>query len=90
LARLEPVDTTPCEQDLVSRIGPGIERWWNDLGRPDLTPAVVDRLVAAFGAAETRPIAELEAERDALLLALLETLQATRQSLAQRSGETPR
>jgi carnitine 3-dehydrogenase len=75
---------------LLEHIGPGIERWWNDLGRPDLTPAVIDRLVAAFGAAETRPIAELEAERDALLLALLETLQATRQRLALGSKETAR
>ena len=23
---------------LLEHIGPGIERWWNDLGRPDLTP----------------------------------------------------
>ena len=75
---------------LLEHIGPGIARWWNDLGRPDLTPAVIDRLVAAFGAAETRPIAELEAERDALLLALLETLQATRQRLAEASRETAR
>jgi carnitine 3-dehydrogenase len=74
---------------LLEHIGPGIERWWNDLGRPDLTPAVVDRLVAAFGEAETRPIAELEAERDALLLALLETLQATRQGL-EGVGESAR
>jgi carnitine 3-dehydrogenase len=66
---------------LLEHIGPGIERWWNDLGRPDLTPAVIDRLVAAFGEAETRPIAELEAERDALLLGLLEMLQARRQGL---------
>jgi carnitine 3-dehydrogenase len=73
---------------LLEHIGPGIERWWNDLGRPDLTPAVIDRLVAAFGAAETRPIAELEAERDALLLALLETLQATRRLWAKGAGET--
>jgi 3-hydroxyacyl-CoA dehydrogenase len=75
---------------LLEHIGPGIERWWNDLGRPDLTPAVIDRLVAAFGEAETRPIAELEAERDALLLALLETLQATRRGLAESPGGSAR
>jgi len=40
---------------LLEHIGPGIERWWNDLGRPDLTPAVIDRLVENFGQAETRP-----------------------------------
>ena len=67
---------------LLEHIGPGIERWWNDLGRPDLTPATIDRLVAAFGQAETRPIGQLEAERDTLLVALLETLQTTRRRLA--------
>ena len=75
---------------LLEHIGPGIERWWNDLGRPDLTPAVIDRLVEAFGRAETRPIAQLEAERDALLVALLETLQATRRRLATGLEETTR
>jgi carnitine 3-dehydrogenase len=75
---------------LLEHIGPGIERWWNDLGRPDLTPAAIDRLVEAFSAAEARPIRQLEAERDALLIALLETLQRTRRSLAGRSGEPAR
>jgi 3-hydroxyacyl-CoA dehydrogenase len=70
---------------LLEHIGPGIERWWNDLGRPDLTPAAIDRLVEAFGKAETRPIAELEAERDTLLVALLATLQTTRGQLAERA-----
>ena len=70
---------------LLEHIGPGIERWWNDLGRPDLTPDAIERLVEAFGEAEKRPIAELEAERDALLLALLETLQSTRRQLAERA-----
>jgi carnitine 3-dehydrogenase len=67
---------------LLEHIGPSIERWWHDLGRPDLTPAAIDRLVEAFDRAETRPIAQLEAERDALLVALLETLQTTRRQLA--------
>ena len=70
---------------LLEHIGPGIERWWNDLGRPDLTPAAIDRLVEAFTRAETRPIAQLEAERDALLVALLETLQTTRRNRADRA-----
>jgi carnitine 3-dehydrogenase len=69
---------------LLEHIGPGIERWWNDLGRPDLTPAAIERLVEAFGQAENRPVRQLEAERDALLLALLETLQSTRRRLAER------
>jgi carnitine 3-dehydrogenase len=70
---------------LLEHIGPGIERWWNDLGRPDLTPAAIDRLVEAFGQAEARPIRQLEAERDALLVALLESLQNTRRRLAERA-----
>ncbi|MGH6896598.1 MAG: 3-hydroxyacyl-CoA dehydrogenase NAD-binding domain-containing protein [Geminicoccaceae bacterium] len=70
---------------LLEHIGPGIERWWNDLGRPDLTPAAIDRLVEAFGRSETPSISQLEAERDALLVALLETLQSTRRRLAERA-----
>jgi carnitine 3-dehydrogenase len=70
---------------LLEHIGPEIERWWNDLGRPDLTPATIDRLVDAFAQTELRPVRQLEAERDALLVALLETLQATRRQLAERS-----
>jgi carnitine 3-dehydrogenase len=69
---------------LLEHIGPSIERWWNDLGHPDLTPAAIDSLVEAFERAETRPLAQLEAERDAILLALLETLQTTRRRLAGR------
>jgi 3-hydroxyacyl-CoA dehydrogenase len=72
---------------LLEHIGPGIERWWNDLGRPDLTPAAIDRLVEAFNQAERRPIAQLEAERDALLVTLLETLQTTRSTLAKGKEE---
>jgi 3-hydroxyacyl-CoA dehydrogenase len=75
---------------LLEHIGPGIERWWNDLGRPDLTPAAIDRLVEDFARAERRPVRQLEAERDELLVALLESLQTTRRRLAERTGqETP-
>jgi 3-hydroxyacyl-CoA dehydrogenase len=75
---------------LLEHIGPGIERWWNDLGRPDLTPAAIERLVGAFDRAEARPIRQLEAERDVLLVALLETLQSTRRRLAEGTEEAPR
>jgi len=67
---------------LLEHIGPAMQGWWQDLGRPELTPAVIERLVAAFEATRPPPIAQLEAERDALLLALLDTLQATRSALA--------
>lgn len=67
---------------LLEHIGPGIESWWRDLGRPNLTPDAIDRLVAAFQASGPRPIAELAADRDALLIALLESLAETRRALA--------
>jgi 3-hydroxyacyl-CoA dehydrogenase len=72
---------------LLEHIGPGIERWWNDLGRPDLTLDSIDRLVAEFARVEARPMRQLEAERDVLLVALLETLQSTRHRLAERTDE---
>jgi carnitine 3-dehydrogenase len=71
---------------LLEHIGPGIETWWNDLGRPDLTPEAIDRLVEAFDASNLRSIEDLAAERDALLVGLLENLAETRRALA--SGET--
>jgi carnitine 3-dehydrogenase len=74
---------------LLEHIGPGLERWMNDLGPLAITPEVIDRLVADFEASRPPPIAELEAERDALLLALLETLQATRRELAAARKEGP-
>lgn len=67
---------------LLEHIGPGIETWWNDLGRPDLTPQVIDRLVELFDRGERRPIQDIAAERDALLIALLESLAETRRALA--------
>jgi 3-hydroxyacyl-CoA dehydrogenase len=67
----------------LEHIGPGIEEWWNDAGRPDLTPEVIDRLVEAFDAGEQRSVQELAAERDALLVALLQSLAEARRALAQ-------
>jgi carnitine 3-dehydrogenase len=71
---------------LLEHIGPGIESWWSDLGRPDLTPDVVDRLVGMFDTSNTRNIQDLAAERDALLVALLESLAETRRGLAARNA----
>jgi carnitine 3-dehydrogenase len=64
---------------LLEHIGPGIQRWWSDLGQPALTPEVIDRLVRAFEAGAPRPMAELVEERDALLIALLETIESIRE-----------
>jgi carnitine 3-dehydrogenase len=63
---------------LLEHIGPGIESWWSDLGRPDLTPEVIDRLVLMFEASNTRSVEDLAAERDALLVELLEALSEAR------------
>ncbi len=67
---------------LLEHIGPGLQRWMDDLDRLDITPEVIERLVAAHAASHPPSIERLEAERDALLLALLETLQATRRRVA--------
>jgi carnitine 3-dehydrogenase len=71
---------------LLEHIGPGIQRWWSDLGRPLLTPEVIDRLVSAFEAGRPRPMPELVEERDALLIALLQTIESIRQT-QKGSGE---
>ncbi len=67
---------------LLEHIGPGLQRWMDDLHELRITPAVIERLVAAHEASHPPSIERLEAERDALLLALLETLQAARRQLA--------
>ena len=67
---------------LLEHIGPGLQRWMDDLEGLRITPEVIERLVAAHEAGEPPSIERLEAERDALLMALLETLQTTRRQLA--------
>lgn len=59
------------EHFLQHLAGP-FSRWWEDLGRPELTPELRARLIAGVQAeSKGRTIAQLEAERDAALLALL-------------------
>jgi carnitine 3-dehydrogenase len=70
---------------LLEHIGPGLQRWMDDLQGLRITPEVIERLVAAHEAGHPPSIERLEAERDALLLALLETLQTTRRQLAEGS-----
>jgi hypothetical protein len=60
-------------------------RWWDDLGTPQLTPEVREKIIAGVREeAAGRSVAELEKERDRLLLALL----ALRQTAP--GGLTPR
>ncbi len=66
---------------LLEHIGPNIDRWWQDLGTPSITPDNINKLVAAWDAGNPPSHETLSAERDTLLLALLETLQKTRTEL---------
>jgi 3-hydroxyacyl-CoA dehydrogenase len=59
------------EHFLAHLSGP-FSRWWDDLGRPVLTPELKDRLIDGVKAeAAGRTIVELEKQRDDLLLQLL-------------------
>jgi 3-hydroxyacyl-CoA dehydrogenase len=57
---------------VLAHLGPPMEAWWNDLGRPALTPELVAALVAGVDA-ELAGISatDLEARRDSVLDALL-------------------
>lgn len=65
--------------NFLDHFGPAIEDWWADMREVSLTPQVRAQLSAAaeeaFGA---RGIPALAAERDALLLAMMETLAKAR------------
>ena len=56
----------------LDHLGPSQEKRWASLGQPQLTPAVKDAIVRGVEAeAAGRSIAELSAERDAMLLQVL-------------------
>jgi hypothetical protein len=56
----------------LSHLGPSQERRWSTLGTPRLTPEVCDLLIAWVDMeAAGRSVAELEASRDAGLIAAL-------------------
>jgi 3-hydroxyacyl-CoA dehydrogenase len=66
--------------------------WWKVLGSPELTPEVQNKLIAGLHAeVGTRTVADLEAQRDEILLGLLElraryeTPAVTRQMVARAS-----
>lgn len=63
----------------LDHIGPSMEGWWRDLGSPTMTPEIARRLAEGVAAeAHGRTTAEIAAERDRLLLALIELLQRER------------
>ncbi|HEV8025803.1 MAG TPA: 3-hydroxyacyl-CoA dehydrogenase NAD-binding domain-containing protein [Stellaceae bacterium] len=56
-----------------------MQSWWNDLGNPEMTPEVQRRIIDGVAAeAAGRSIADLAAERDRCLVALLETLRSAK------------
>lgn len=63
----------------IAHLGASQEGRWAELGRPKLTPELTARLVAGVEAeAAGRSVAELERERDAGLVAVIEALRAHR------------
>lgn len=63
----------------LDHLGPAQERRWADLGEPSLSEAVKAALVAGVDAeAAGRSLPDLEAERDAALVAVLKALAAAR------------
>jgi 3-hydroxyacyl-CoA dehydrogenase len=56
--------------------------WWPLLGNPELTPAIQKQIVEGIeDEADGRTIAELAAERDRCLIAILETLKTAREGV---------
>ena len=56
----------------LRHLGPSQERRWSTLGAPQLSPETCDKLIAGIEAeAAGRSVAELEAERDRQLMAIL-------------------
>ncbi|MBM3599928.1 MAG: 3-hydroxyacyl-CoA dehydrogenase [Alphaproteobacteria bacterium] len=65
--------------NFLEHFGPPIESWWDTLGSPRLTEDVRPKLIEGVAAeAGGRSVAELAAERDAALIAVLEALAKTR------------
>ena len=65
-------------ENFLEHLGPATESWWADLGTPQLTPEVKRKLIESVEAENAgRCVAELAAERDRRLLALLAALHGT-------------
>ncbi len=69
-------------ENFFAHFGPSMERWWADLGTPELTPELRRRIVDGVAAeGGGRDAVAMARERDALLLALLVALQKARADL---------
>ncbi|MBL4928990.1 3-hydroxyacyl-CoA dehydrogenase NAD-binding domain-containing protein [Fuscibacter oryzae] len=65
-----------CEQFTQS-----YTEWWDDLGKPQLTPETIDRLVSGLSEEiDGRDYATLRQQRDSQLIAVLKALSETRRS----------
>lgn len=63
----------------LAQLGPGVERWWADLGQPSLTPEVSAKLTAGIvEEVGDRRMDDITAARDAALIGIQEVLQKTR------------
>lgn len=63
------------------RFAPSFHRWWEDLGRPELTPEAISALVAGVKAEENgRSFNEVVSERDKLIVAMLTATRSIRDS----------
>ena len=59
----------------MEHLGPANEVWWRSLGQPTLTPALQRAIVEGVAAeAKGQAVPDLAARRDALLVALLQTI----------------
>ncbi len=66
----------PGLEVFCERFGPSMERWWADLGEPQLTPEVIAKLYAGvLDEAAGRDFETLAGERDDKLIGLLQALQ---------------
>jgi len=66
-------------QHFIDHIGESQVRRWKTLGHPALTPELGEKLVAGVAAeSKGRSIADLEAERDACLIAVIKALRSAR------------
>ncbi len=78
---------------MLEHFGPALQLPWTKLEAPDLTPELIDRMVAGTGEqAGERTIAELERQRDEYLLAVMYALRESRLGagavIAAREGRT--
>lgn len=68
-------------ENFVEHFGPPMESWWDDMRRPALTADVKKKLIDGVEAeAKGRSIESIAADRDRLLVELMETLERARKS----------